>query len=244
MQGDRGYRRNALRNAKALLTTSGWLRTQLARLVPERPVHLVPNGVGAPDWPAEAVEDISEARPMKVLFAGMLNWAKGPMELIEALPDLEACGFDYQLVFAGRGPLAGPIQKRAKQLGLPDRVDVIGHLDRNELVRLFAHAAIVVCPSLWPEPFGRIPLEAGLLGKPVIAYDIAGYRETIIPGRTGLLVPHADRKELAASIAELICDGTRRAELGVAARAHVRTSFSPQQSAYELEAAWRSVLKG
>src|SRR6185369_3007481 len=64
----------------------------------------------------------------------------------------------------------------------------------------YSLAAVVVAPSIVPEGFGRVPVEAQAMGRPVIASDLGGFRETVMDGVTGLLVPPGDADKLAAAL--------------------------------------------
>ena len=64
----------------------------------------------------------------------------------------------------------------------------------------YALASAVVAPSIVSEGFGRVPVEAQAMGRPVIATNLGGFRETIIHGETGLLVPPGDAAALAKAI--------------------------------------------
>jgi glycosyltransferase involved in cell wall biosynthesis len=77
-----------------------------------------------------------------------------------------------------------------------------------------------------PEPFGRVILEAMLLGKPVIGAAAGGVPELITDGETGFLVPPGDADALADRLTILLCDEALRRAIGERARAWARTRFS------------------
>ena len=78
------------------------------------------------------------------------------------------------------------LEEEAQRLGVADRVRFLGWLDRDDVARCYADATVVAVPSLWPEPFGRIAIEAQAAGKMVIGSDIGGIKETMADG--GFLV--------------------------------------------------------
>ena len=81
------------------------------------------------------------------------------------------------------------------------------------------HGADVLCaPSLGGESFGMVLTEAFAAGTPVVASDIAGYRQVVTHGRDGVLVPHGRPLELAEALRALWLDPGRRQEMGIAAR--------------------------
>ena len=89
----------------------------------------------------------------------------------------------------------------AARLRPPPNVELLGEVDESELVRLYARCRGLVCTSM-DEDFGLTPVEAMAAGKVVLAVDEGGFRETIVPGETGWLLP-ADPGAFASKIAAL-----------------------------------------
>ena len=88
-------------------------------------------------------------------------------------------------------------------------------------------ADVVVSASTDPEAFGRVAAEAHAMGRPVVATDHGGARETVLPGRTGWLVPPGDGEALADALrAALALDGPAREAIAAAAVAHISANFS------------------
>src|SRR5205823_7531475 len=88
-------------------------------------------------------------------------------------------------------------------------------------------ADVVVSASTDPEGFGRVIVEAQAMGRPVIATDHGGARETIVPGITGWLVPPRDPAALAGAIGEALALGREaQAALGRRARAQVAAGYT------------------
>lgn len=115
--------------------------------------------------------------------------------------------------------------------------DLIARHDLGAVVRLVDHCAdmpaaymltdVVVSASTDPEAFGRVVPEAQALGRPVIASDHGGARETIIEGETGWLTPPGDAEALAATLKRVLAIGAEaRQALAERAIQHVRQNFS------------------
>src|SRR5262249_24324280 len=99
--------------------------------------------------------------------------------------------------------------------------------DCRDMPAAYLLANVVVAPSTRPEAFGRTVTEAQAMGRPIIAADHGGARETILPGVTGRLVPPGDAAALADAIAEAIAlDQAERNQLSDDAIAHVRANFT------------------
>lgn len=134
-----------------------------------------------------------------------------------------------QLVLAGdlqgSGDFERTLRRRVEDRGVRDMVYFVGHCADMPAAYLWSDA--VLTPATLPEAFGRVAVEAGAMGRPAIASDIGGQRETIVDGKTGFLAPPGDANALADAIGELAAAGREgRAELGARARAHVAAHFS------------------
>jgi glycosyltransferase involved in cell wall biosynthesis len=105
-------------------------------------------------------------------------------------------------------------------------------------------ADVVVSASTDPEAFGRVAAEAQAMGRPVVASDHGAARETVIPGKTGLLFTPGDADALALAIAEtLALDSAAREALAEDAIAHIRANFTKEKMCAETLALYRELLK-
>lgn len=109
------------------------------------------------------------------------------------------------------------------------------------MIEALRRSLFTVAPSLWPEPFGLVALEAAAAGKATIASNIGGLKDIIVDGETGLLVPPGDRPALTAAMQRLIADGDLRQRLGTAARERAAT-FSPAAIVPQFEAAYELAI--
>jgi glycosyltransferase involved in cell wall biosynthesis len=206
----------ALQRVDRILTLSGYVRDQLVRsgLTGDQASVLAP----WVDVPPAGAPDQGET----VLFAGRLTREKGLPTLLRALALLE---MPFKAVIAGDGPLRGPCEKLALELQLDRSVQFRGWLTTAGLNREYAQCALLVLPSVWPEPFGLVGPEAMAYGKPVVAFDVGGVREWLVDKVNGLLVPRGDTAGLAAAIAQLLGNPELRAQLGRGARNYVAERF-------------------
>lgn len=163
-----------------------------------------------------------------ILFFGDVTVDKGAWHLAEAYRQLED---PPPLVLVGRCYI--------DELKERPNVHVTGAWPHGLAIEALRRSLFTVAPSLWPEPFGIVALEASAAGKPVVASDIGGLRDIVVDGETGLLVPPEDRVALVEALRRLIADGALRERLGAAAAARAAT-FSPAailprfEEAYEL----------
>ena len=169
-----------------------------------------------------------------VLFAGRMTTLKGGDLLVEAVADASRrLGRRVPLVMAGEGPQRCEWTRQAAARGVD--VEFTGWVDRARLASVFQRAGVVVIPSLWPEPFGLVGLEAGAMGLPAIAFDVGGIREWLRPGENGLLVsPSSGAAGLAGAIVSMLSEASVRGQMSIGARA-VATEMSRCAHADRLE---------
>jgi hypothetical protein len=127
-----------------------------------------------------------------LVSAGRLVRRKGYDTTIEALTRLP----DTELLIAGGGdatpePEHDRLLTLADQLGVADRVRLIGQVAHPQMPALLRSADLVVC-SPWYEPFGIVPLEAMACGVPVVASAVGGMLDSVVDGVTGAHVPPRD----------------------------------------------------
>src|SRR4029078_5633012 len=110
-------------------------------------------------------------------------------------------------------------------------VEVHGHVSDGELWRRLHEADVLCAPSLGGESFGMVLTEAFAGRTPVVASDIAGYRQVVTHGRDGILVPHGRPLELAEALRALWFDPVRRQAMGQCARERARDFAWPRVAA-------------
>lgn len=152
--------------------------------------------------PVELVPAPLPSGPLRLLAAGRASREKGFDVLLDALARPEASGWQATLV--AEGPERADLDRRAAALG--DRVRVLPLLARQELFELMRQHHVVVVPSR-SEGLGLVAVEALALGRPVIASDVGGLPEVVIPGEDGMLVSPDDPAALTAALAEMAAAG-------------------------------------
>jgi glycosyltransferase involved in cell wall biosynthesis len=151
---------------------------------------------------------------VELLTAGRIDPEKNPILLVEAMAELERRRPDtYRLVWAGVGPLADDVRRRAAELRIEDRIDLRGYVPfRPELLEHYRRAHAFVHVSL-TEGVPQVLAEALASGTPVVATDVGGVRAALDDGRAGLLVPPSSADALAAAVIRLTDDERLRSEL-------------------------------
>jgi glycosyltransferase involved in cell wall biosynthesis len=181
---------------------------------------------------AETSPRETEAPPRsEVLFVGRIMPEKGLEDLVRALPLIKQ---PCRLVVVGDGLARGTSERLAARLGISGRVTFAGWQD--DVQPFYRRASLLAVPSIWPEPFGLIGLEAMAQALPVVAYRSGGIPEWLTDGVTGTLVEPGDVHGLAAAIDALIADPALARRLGVAGQRRQRESFGAGRHVARLEA--------
>lgn len=142
-----------------------------------------------------ALTKTDTTRKPTVLYVGALLASKGPQILLEA-----ARGINCRCVFYGQGRLKDDLQKKIVAYGLD--AEVFPPQPYEKMPEIYAKADVVVFPSLWPEPFGRISFEAMAAGKPIVASSTGAIPEIV--GDRGVLVKPGDSKDLRVALARAL----------------------------------------
>jgi glycosyltransferase involved in cell wall biosynthesis len=119
------------------------------------------------------------------------------------------------------------VEALARRVGCLDRIECRAWCSRGELTQLMAETTVFVFPSIWPETLGIVGLEAMANGVPVVAFDVAGVREWLVPGKTGAMVPVKDTAAMVSAIASILADEELAARMGEAAIDRIRAKFLP-----------------
>lgn len=178
------------------------------------------------------------ARPT-LLFLGRLKRYKRVDLLIEAVARLAGEGLDVELIVGGEGDQARALRAHARRQGISERVTFVGFVGEERKRALLREAWVHVLTSP-KEGWGISNLEAAACGTPSVASDAPGLRESVVAGRTGLLVPHGDLPALVEALRTVVTDASLRERLGRQARAFAE-GFSWDASAAGVEAVLRRV---
>jgi glycosyltransferase involved in cell wall biosynthesis len=223
-----------LRRAAYVYCPSAYLRKLvLSWGIPAERVSVLPNPV-----PIELPDSAERRNGRTLAFAGRLTAQKSLGRALEAVASVEG----VRLVIAGEGPDRDPLEERARELGIADRVEFLGAQPRKRVVELFRAADASILSSSW-ENFPHTVVEALAVGTPVLAMDAGGVGEVVHDGVNGLLVPAGDTAALAGAVRRYFADDALRERLRGAAASSV-AAYAPERVFGELEATLRRVTRG
>lgn len=178
--------------------------------------------------------------PVVGVFSRLNHPIKGIDRFLQAAALLGRRVPEARFLIVGDGPLRAHLEGQARHLGIEGATRFIGaHVD---LAGLMPAVTVAVVPSL-SEGLSNSLLEAMAAGLPVVATRVGGTPEVVSHGRTGLLVPPGDPRELANAIERLIRDPAFAASCGSAGQADVRERFSLQRMIGRTEALYESLLE-
>ena len=177
-----------------------------------------------------------------VMLPGRLTRWKGGLDFVAAIAALGRRDICCVMVGAAqRHSFRRELDAAIERYGLSEIFRIVD--DCRDMPAAYMLADVVVSASTGPEGFGRIIVEAQAMGRPVIATDHGGARETIIPEVTGWLVPARDPAALAHGIAgALSLTPAERARLAQQAIAHVAEHFTRQQMCAKTIAVYEELL--
>ena len=164
-----------------------------------------------------------------------LSPEKRPDLWVEAVIRAAQMRDDVHGILVGSGPMQEELQDKIQREGLEDRIRLLGR--RRPVEPVMAAMDLMVLTSQ-TEGLPNVLIEAQGLGVPVLTLDVGGAAETLLPERTGLLVPDGPRAELAERLVQAILPllehPARLSRMGCAGARHVRHSFGTQAALRQL----------
>jgi len=171
--------------------------------------------------------------------AARLAYQKGHRYLLEAIPEVVKEYPHARWELAGDGDKLEELRRLVAQLQIEPYVTFLGR--RDDVPDLLAHWDAFVLPSLW-EGFPNVLLEAMARSRPVIATDVVGSGELVVPEETGLLVEKKNSQALAQAMKALLANPDRAETWGAAGRKRVEDYFSVGKQVMEFEELYLSFV--
>ena len=193
-----------------------------------------------PELPAHHSSPITH-RSFRIGFVGRLVEQKGVLDLLEAATRLKG---EYTVVLVGAGPLQPVIEARVTEMGMRDRVEMLGGVPSDRMPEILNSLDALVLPSRsrpnWKEQFGRALVEAMACEVPVVGSD-SGEIPNVI-GDAGMIFPEGDVGTLATHLEALRGSQELRSTLGARGRARVMARFTQARIAEQTYRVYKEML--
>lgn len=233
-----------LRWADAIIATSpNYLATSPVLQAHRERCHVLPYGIPVEQFERRdeaAVAVLRERYGSRIVISvGRLIYYKGFDFLIRAMKDVEGT-----LLIIGDGALRPELEALARELGIADRVHVLGEIHNRDIVPYYQASDVFALASIArSEAFGIVQLEAMACGLPVVNTSLdSGVPFVSLDGQTGLTVPPGDAPELARALTSLLDDDDRRNAFGASARRRVADEFTAPVMGRRMLELYRSLV--
>jgi len=222
----------------AVVSISKSLKGYVKQVINPERSYVIPNIINTDDYTVEPEEKYRS----NILFLGTLIKPKGCEYLIRAMQEIAKEHPKAVLRILGDGAEYGYLRKLSERTGIEKNVVFEGAVTYGKTPLYYASTDIVVFPSIWPEPFGRISVEAMAAGKPVVASNVGGISDTIEHGKWGILVEPKNPKEIAEAVLQLIEDENMRKRMGESGRKVVKEKYSSNVISGEYLKVYKSLI--
>ena len=213
---------------------------------PQHKIRYIPNGVDTerfrPNFEVRVKlrKELGLGEAFVWLAVGRFDPPKDYPTMLHAFSLVAQRYPNARLLIAGDGPLKPSMTVLAQELGIDERVTFLGI--RRDVPELMNAADAYVMSSAW-EGMPMVLLEAHASGLPIVATDVGGNREVVLPEKTGFLVPPKNPEALAEAMLKLMdLPEEERRRMGEAARQHIEANFSLDRVVDQWEALYRELL--
>jgi len=172
--------------------------------------------------------EMPEAGKAQVVFPARMLFDKGLREFVAAARLLQSEGSDARFILVGEPDEDNPASANTRTLNQWVAEGAVEWWGRRDDMPLVLRQATLVCLPSYREGLPKALLEAASSGKPIVATDVPGCREIVLPGVNGLLVPPRDSRALAIAIDRLLRDSEMRERFGRNGRQLVEEQFSDE----------------
>ena len=149
----------------------------------------------------------------RLLFVGRILAEKGALVAIEAAGGLRDRGRNVALTLVGSGPAVDTARALVAELGLGERVELLGHVDPGRLEEIYSSAHVFVFPTSWPEGFPTVISEAMAAGLPIVTTAKRGIVDHLRDGENAVFVPEHDPAAVSSAVSMLLDSPELRAAM-------------------------------
>jgi glycosyltransferase involved in cell wall biosynthesis len=177
-----------------------------------------------------------------ILYIGRLDRRKGVSYLIDAVPIILSQIPNISLKIIGDGPEWEYLNKKVRNLGLNKEILFLGKIEHKEVWKHISKAKIIIMPSICPESFGLVGIEAMSVSRPVIASRVGGIPEWLDDDKTGFLVDPGNVNQIAEKVIQLLSDRNLLEQMGKNAYKKAE-QLSIEKHAHEIEKIYMELIE-
>lgn len=171
--------------------------------IPAENVRVIHNGITVPHIKIPAKEN-----KKTLIYLGSLSKDKGTEDALKVFSLLKKEDFQFWVVGKSDPRYLKFLKKMSQKLGIGKRVKFFGFVPEVRKYELLAKAHLLINPSI-REGWGLVVIEAARMGTPTIAYNVAGLKDSVVDGKTGILCQYNSVSNLADEILKLLEDEER-----------------------------------
>jgi phosphatidylinositol alpha-1,6-mannosyltransferase len=200
-------------------------------------IHVLHPGVDAALFVPAATDDAFKQRMgwqgrKVIITVGRLQERKGQDMMVRATALLKQQFPEILYVVVGRGECLESLQALAAELGLNDHVQFLTEVTDTQMIKCYQQGDVFILPNRTIgndiEGFGMVLVEAQSCGKPVIAGDSGGTKETMLLNQSGFVIDCTNATSISITVAKLLADPERIAEMGKIGRKYVESELDWQ----------------
>jgi glycosyltransferase involved in cell wall biosynthesis len=240
---DRAFGRSLVEGANKMLALTKFEAEQYRKAgIESDRITLIPNAVEPFDFSNPSKGSIQNLmnREKVVLYLGRLHKRKGIDILVRAFSLASKKRSDVKLVLGGPDDgFKNKLRRIVDQLDIEDRVIFMGSLNREQVLAAYERATVVVYPSI-QEGFPLVPLEAGIMGKPVIVSDDPAM-DFVRNGRYGLTVKYGSVSDLYEALDEVLSNPEMSRRMGKNGKKFIMENYSWESIGKNIEAVYQEV---
>ena len=223
----------AIKNFPHILVYSRYMQNAIEPYLKEHTkLHRFPLFFDPPN-----LDPVPVPKEKRIFAAGRLVPEKGFHHLIRAIGQ---SGVPCEVRIAGEGPEQKNLQTLAAESGVS--IEFLGYIPAAELEEQYQWCRMTAFPSIYPEPFGLVGLEAMGAGRPIAGYAAGGVPDWLFDGKNGILVPHGNISALASAIREILTNDDLAQKMGSEGRIILQNEFNSSKHIRSLEQLYQQII--
>lgn len=195
-------------------------------------VEHICNAISLKAWEEQIPEPLRDRQPSEVVFGCLarLSLEKGLLDIPEAVASLSQSERPFRVLIAGVGPLEAELRERIVELGLQQRIELLGFVDNKAFLRSID---CLLLPSRW-ESQATVAIEAMAMRLPVVAYNASSNPEVVCHGQTGLLAEAFNVSDFAAQMRFMLNHPSDMQRMGYEGRLLMEAKFTKERTNAQL----------